>query len=78
MRAAGRAIQRQVALLLLLLLAGPASAQDCPRIDPGKQKAGERACREAHGRGQGDCEFRCVSKRELPLGTGVTGRICLD
>lgn len=24
-------------------------------------------------RGQGDCEFRCVSKRELPLGTEVTG-----
>jgi hypothetical protein len=23
--------------------------------------------------GQGDCEFRCVSKRELPLGTPVTG-----
>lgn len=100
MRAAGRAIHRQVAFLLFFL-AAPGWAQQCPAIDTEKQKADQAACRTAGGEwsrfgvmahlcgiyscaprtsdggkpchGQGDCEFRCVSRRELPLGTAVVG-----
>jgi hypothetical protein len=98
-RAPGRAVHRQV--VLLLLLAGPAWGQDCPRIDRDRQQAEEKACRAAGdewGRfgvlahlcgvyscvrrtrdggkpclGRSECEFLCVSRRELPLGSAVTG-----
>jgi hypothetical protein len=99
MRKAGRAIHREV--IFLFLLAGPAWAQDCPRIDQEKQKADQAACQATGGQwgrfgaiaflcgvyscaprtrdggkachGRADCEYLCTSKRELPLGSPVTG-----
>ena len=87
--------------VFLLLFSTPGWAQNCPPIDPEKQKEEEKTCSASGGqwgrfgvfahlcgiytcaprtkdggkpcRGRADCEYQCVSRRELPLGTEVTG-----